>query len=64
MDPDRLQAIAARDQLWSSLRTLIPAIEQLANGSFDGSEPERQLVHLLAKIVTAELQFRADEGAE
>ena len=62
MDADHLQAIAARDQLWSSLRTLLPEIEQLANGQFDGSERERQLTQVLARIVTAELKFQEDDA--
>jgi len=61
MDPDHLQAIAARDQLWSSLRTLLPEIEPLAAGQFGGSPRECEVVHLLARIVVAELQFRAGD---
>jgi hypothetical protein len=64
MDPDRLQAIAARDQLWASLRTLLPEIDRLARGEFDGSERERQIATLLARIVAAELGFRAEETRE
>ncbi len=37
MDPDRLQSIAARDQLWSSLGPLRPEIDKIAEGQFDGS---------------------------
>ena len=62
MDADHLQAIAARDQLWSSLRTLLPEIDRLANGQFDGSERERQLTQVLARIVTAELKFREEDA--
>ena len=62
MDPDRLQAIAARDQLWSSLRTLLPEIEPLAEGHFSGTERECEVVQLLARIVVAELRFRAEES--
>jgi hypothetical protein len=61
VDADDLQASAARDQLWASLRALRPDIERLANGQREDSERERQIVQLLARIVTAELQFRADE---
>ena len=61
MDADHLQAIAARDQLWSSLRSLQPEIEQLAEGHFDGSPREREVLRLLARIVVAELQFRSGE---
>jgi hypothetical protein len=62
MDPDHLQAIAARDQLWASLRTLRAEIDRLAQGHLDGSERERQIIQLLARIVAAELAFRADEA--
>ena len=62
MDPEELQAIAARDQLWSSLRALLPEIDRLAQGDLDGSERERLLVRLLAQIVAAELKFRAGES--
>jgi hypothetical protein len=61
MEPDRIQAIAARDQLWASLRTLLPEIERVAAGDLDGSERQRQIIQLLARIVTAELGFRAEE---
>jgi hypothetical protein len=63
MNADRLQAIAERDQLWASLRPLLPEIEQIAQGNFDGSERQRQLAVLLARITVAELQFRAEEGS-
>ena len=64
MDREHLQAIAARDQLWSSLRALRPEIDRLAAGHFDGSERQRQVIQLLARIVSAELGFRAEEAAE
>lgn len=63
MDADHMQAIAARDQLWSSLRTLMPEIEQLAEGDFGGSPREHEVVRLLARIVVAELQFRAEAAS-
>ena len=62
MDPNHIQAIAARDQLWSSLRALVPEINRLAAGERDDSERERQLVVLLARIVAEELRFRAEEA--
>jgi hypothetical protein len=62
MDADRLQAIAARDQLWASLRVLLPEIKRLADGQFAGTDRERQIVQLLARIVSAELGFREDES--
>ena len=61
---DRLQTIAARDQLWASLRALLPEIGQLAAGEFTGTERERQLVLVMARIVEAELRFRAEETGE
>jgi hypothetical protein len=64
-DADRLQALAQRDQLWASLRSLLPEIERMANEPADGSERERQLMRVLAGVVAAELRFRAesDPGA-
>ena len=62
MDPDHVQASAYRDQLWSSLRALLPEINRIADGEFDGSERERQVLQILARIVAAELQFRAEES--
>ena len=62
MDSDRLQSIAARDQLWASLGPLRPEIEQIAQGQFEGSARERQVLQILARIVAAELQYRADSA--
>ena len=64
MDPDQLQTIAARDQLWASLRVLLPEIERIAQGQWDDSERQRQVMLLLARIVAAELGFRAEESRE
>jgi hypothetical protein len=61
-DAEHIQAGAARDQLWASLRALQPEIDQLARGEFSGTERERQILQLLARIVAAELGFRAEEG--
>jgi hypothetical protein len=63
MDPDKAQTIAARDQLWASLRQLQPEIDRLAAGDSDGSQRERQVIQLLARVVSAELGYRADEIA-
>jgi hypothetical protein len=63
MDADDLQAVAARDQLWASLRVLLPEIEALAAGAWDGSERQRQIMQLLSRIVMAELRYRADHPA-
>jgi hypothetical protein len=62
MDPDHLQALAARDQLWSSLRVLQPEIEQLIHGELDGSSRQLAVIRLLARIVIAELQFRQERA--
>ncbi|HYT91500.1 MAG TPA: hypothetical protein VEL76_22495, partial [Gemmataceae bacterium] len=64
MDPDHLQALAERDQLWAGLRQLLPEVARLARGEFDGSERERQFVQLIARIVEAELRFRANHAEE
>ncbi|HEV3258443.1 MAG TPA: hypothetical protein VG013_16320 [Gemmataceae bacterium] len=58
MDADHLQAIALRDQFWASLRLLMPEIQRLAEGNFDGSDREKQVLQLLARCVAAELAFR------
>ena len=57
-----MQTVAARDQLWASLRVLLPEIERVAAGERDGSEREAQIMQLIARIVSAELRYRADEG--
>ena len=65
MDPISAQETAERDQLWASLRALRPEIDRLAGGEFDGSDRQKQLVLVLARIVAAEMTFRAREaGAE
>jgi hypothetical protein len=62
MEPDHAQEISERDQLWASLRGLRPEIDRLAAGDFDGSERQRQVVIVLARIVCAELDFRAKDA--
>jgi hypothetical protein len=62
MDSEHLQAISERDQLWASLRLLLPEIQKLAQGAFDGSERQQQLTQILARVVAAELGFRASES--
>jgi hypothetical protein len=62
MDPISAQETAERDQLWASLRALRPQIDRLAAGEFDGSELQAQIVVVLARIVAAEMTFRAREG--
>jgi hypothetical protein len=59
MDPEQAQEISERDQLWASLRALRPEIDRLAEGEFDSSERQRQIILLLARIVKAEMDFRA-----
>jgi hypothetical protein len=63
MDADRIQAIAARDQLWASLPVLAQDIQALGRGEFNHTERELQVVQLLARVVSAELDFRANEGS-
>jgi hypothetical protein len=62
MDPEYLQTVAARDQLWASLRPLLPELKKLADGELDGSPRQLQIIVLMAKILSAELEFRAEEG--
>jgi hypothetical protein len=50
--------IKERNELWLSLAALRAEIERLALGDWDGSERQRQVVTLLARIVLAELEFR------
>ena len=59
MDPDEAQDISERDQLWASLRALRAEIDRLGAGEFDGSDRQRQVLVLLARIVAAELDYRA-----
>ena len=61
MDADELKAIAARDQFWASLRVLLPEIETLAAGNLGNTLREQELVQLLARVVVAELRFRAEQ---
>ena len=61
MDPISAQETSERDQLWASLRALRPEIDRLAAGAFDGSDRQQQLVLVLARIVAAEMTFRARE---
>ncbi len=63
MDAERMQQIAERDQLWANLRALIPEIEPLALGQFENTRRQQEVAQLLARIVLAELRFRAEEGA-
>jgi hypothetical protein len=59
MDSDHLREVADRDQLWASLRALRPEIDLLAAGRFDGSDRQQQIITVLARVVAAEMDFRA-----
>lgn len=62
MEPDEAQETSERDQLWASLRALRPEIEDLAAGEFRGSERQQRLVTIVARIVLAEMDFRARDA--
>jgi hypothetical protein len=57
MDPKQ-QEISERDQLWASLRSLREEIEHLAKGDFEGTDRERQVIAILARIMVTEIDFR------
>jgi hypothetical protein len=63
MDADSAQESSERDQFWASLRALRDDIDRLASGEFDDSPRQRQILMLLARIVAAELDFRARDSA-
>lgn len=62
MEPREAQEISERDQLWASLRVLRPEIDKLAAGDFDGSPRQQKILGLLARIVAAEMDFRARDA--
>ena len=62
MEPDKVREVAERDQLWASLRGLRPEIDRLAAGGFGDADRDRNVVVLLARIVAAELDYRAREA--
>ena len=65
MDPQRAQEISERDQLWASLRTLRSEIDRLAQGDWDATDRQKQIVTLISRIVAAEMDYRSREtGAE
>ena len=64
MEPDKIQEISERDQLWASLRGLKQEIACLAEGELDGSPRQHQLIILLARIVAAEMSVRAADADE
>jgi hypothetical protein len=59
MDPDHAREVAERDQLWASLRALRPDIDRLVAGAVEPTDRDRALVSVLARVVAAELDFRA-----
>jgi hypothetical protein len=59
MDPEQAQESSERDQLWASLRTLRPEIDRLAAGQLDFSDRQKQIISVLARIVVAEMDYRA-----
>lgn len=62
MDANEAQETSERDQLWASLRPLRAQIDRLTMGEFDGSEWQRQLVTIIARIVAAEMDYRSRES--
>jgi len=62
MNADEAQELSERDQLWASLRPLRAEIDRLADGGFDSSEWQRQLVAIIARIVAAEMDYQAREA--
>ena len=61
MDPAHAAEISERDQLWASLRALRPEIDKVAAGNLELSEAQKMVVVLIARIVAAEMDFRARE---
>ena len=62
MNPDQAQQSSERDQLWASLRVLRAEVDRLAAGEFDPADArQRQIAVVLARIVAAELDYRARE---
>jgi hypothetical protein len=62
MEPDEAQETSERDQLWASLRVLRPEIERLAAGQLEVTERQAQLILIVARIVLAEMEFRAKDA--
>jgi len=59
VEPEGAQEVSERDQLWASLRALRAEIDPLAAGGFDGSDRQKAVVVILARVVAAELDYRA-----
>jgi hypothetical protein len=62
MDPSEAQEISQRDQLWASLRLLRDEINLLGAGEYDASERQQKIIMVLARVVSAELDFRARQA--
>lgn len=63
MDPEQAQESSERDQLWASLRALRPEIDLLAAEQFDSSDRQKQIISVLARIVAAEMDYRAKNAS-
>ncbi len=63
MDPEQAQEISERDQLWASLRALRPEIDCLVAGRFAPSDRQKQIISVLARIVPAEIDYRAKNAS-
>ena len=59
MDEELIREAAERDQLWASLRALMPEVRGMAAGDFGDTPRDRQLAQVLARVAAAELDFRA-----
>jgi len=64
MDAAQAQESSERDQLWASLRALRDEIDKLARDELDGTDRQRRLIVLLARIVATEVDFRARNAPE
>jgi hypothetical protein len=62
MEPGQARESSERDQLWASLRALRPEIDRLVMREFDASDRQKQIVSVLARIVAAEMDFRAKDA--
>lgn len=49
-------AAELREPLWASLHLLRPEVEAIAQGAFTGTERERQVIQLLARVVLTEMK--------
>jgi hypothetical protein len=63
MGPEKAQEVSERDQLWACLRALRPEIDALAAGQFNGTDRQTAVATILARVVAAELDYRARAAA-